>query len=44
MMASLRFAAAYLKQLDPEVFDPIVAGQWLDDCEIEGWTCSPAPP
>lgn len=34
-MASLRFTAACLKQLDPEVFDPIVAGQWLDGFEIE---------
>jgi pimeloyl-ACP methyl ester carboxylesterase len=27
--ASLRFGAACLKQMDPAVLDPLVAGQWL---------------
>lgn len=29
--AALRFTASCLAQLDPRVFEPIVAGQWLDD-------------
>lgn len=35
-MASLRMAAAFLKQVDPEVFEPIVAGRWLDGYDVEG--------
>lgn len=33
--AQLRFSAASLKQLDPKVFDSILAGQWLDGYETE---------
>lgn len=29
--AALRFTASCLSRLDPRVFEPIVAGQWLDD-------------
>ena len=31
---SLRFMAACLKLLDPEVWDPILAGHWLDGYEV----------
>jgi pimeloyl-ACP methyl ester carboxylesterase len=33
--AALRFTASCLKQLDPEVLDPIVAGEWLDGFDIQ---------
>lgn len=35
-MASLRMAAAMLKRVDPEVFEPIVAGRWLDGYDVKG--------
>jgi len=33
--ASLRFMAACLDQVDPDVFEPIVAGQWLMGLDFE---------
>lgn len=33
--ASLRFMARCLKNVDPEVYDPIVSGRWLDGYEVE---------
>ncbi len=33
--ASLRFGAASLKSVDPEVFDAIVSGRWLDGLDFE---------
>jgi len=32
---SLQFTAACVKKLDPEVFDPILAGEWLDGFDTE---------
>jgi pimeloyl-ACP methyl ester carboxylesterase len=34
--AAIRFAAAAVRQLDPAVLQPIVAGQWLDGYDVEG--------
>lgn len=34
--AALRFSARCLASLDPEVLEPIVAGQWLDDYDLPG--------
>ena len=34
--AALRFAAAGLAKMDPEVLTPIVAGQWLEGYDIDG--------
>lgn len=33
--ASLRFTASCLKQLDPQVLEPIVAGEWLEGFDVE---------
>jgi pimeloyl-ACP methyl ester carboxylesterase len=33
--ASLRFSARCLKQVDPEVFEPILAGAWLEGYDLE---------
>lgn len=33
--ASLRMAAAFLKRVDPQMFEPIVAGRWLDGYAVD---------
>lgn len=33
--ASLRFSARCLKRVDPDVFTPILAGEWLDGYDLE---------
>jgi pimeloyl-ACP methyl ester carboxylesterase len=33
--AALRFTASCLAQLDPAVFEPIIAGQWLDEYDCQ---------
>ncbi len=42
--ASLRFTASCLAQLDPAVFEPIVAGQWLDEYDHQDVLSSIACP
>jgi pimeloyl-ACP methyl ester carboxylesterase len=33
---ALRFSARCLTRLDPEVLDPIIAGEWLDEYDLHG--------
>lgn len=33
--ASLRFSARCLKEVDPAVFEPLLAGEWLDGFDVE---------